>query len=86
MMERRQLPRTKVTQPAKVLAGDGDAHNCTVENLNTIGACICFDAGMLAELPHNFDLTFDNCHTFWRCDMTWQDGNVRRVGVRWKLG
>ena len=35
---------------------------------------------MLDQLPQNFDLTFDNCHTFWRCDMTWQDGNVRRVG------
>ena len=86
-MERRKIPRTKVAQPAKVLADDGDvAHNCTVENLHTGGACISFEAATLAELSHSFDLTFDNCLTFWRCEVSWQDGNVRRVGVRWKSG
>ena len=85
MIERRRLPRTKVAQPAKVSAEDADAgHDCTVENLNTMGACISFDATTFAELPHKFDLTFDNCHTYWHCDVIWQDGDVRRVGVSWK--
>ena len=53
MTERRRLPRTKVAQPGKVLAGDADgAHDCTVENLNTLGACVSFDATTFTELHH----------------------------------
>jgi hypothetical protein len=85
MTERRRLPRTKVAQPAKVLAGDADgAHDCTVENLNTLGACVSFDATTFTELLHEFDLTFDNCHTYWHCVVIWQNGGVGRVGVSWK--
>jgi hypothetical protein len=85
VIERRRLPRTKVAQPAKVLAEDADAgHDCTVENLNTLGACISFDTITFAELPHKFDLSFDNCHTYWHCDVIWRDGDVGRVGVSWK--
>jgi hypothetical protein len=74
VIERRRLPRTRVAQPAKVLAEDADVgHDCTVENLNTLGACISFDAGTFAELPRKFDLTFDNCHTYWQCDVIWRD-------------
>jgi hypothetical protein len=83
--ECRRLQRTKVAQPAKVLAVDADVgHDCTVENLNTLGACIRFDAATFAELPRKFDLTFDNCHTYWHCDVIWRDGDVGRVGVSWK--
>jgi hypothetical protein len=87
VIECRRLQRTKVAQPAKVLAKDADVgHDCTVENLNTLGACISFDAATFAELPCKFDLTFDNCHTYWHCDVI-QDGDVGRVGrvgVSWK--
>ena len=85
VIERRRLPRTKVAQPAKVLAEDADAgYDCTVENLNTLGACISFDTTTFAELPHKFDLSFDTCHTYWHCDVIWRDGDVGRVGVSWK--
>ena len=85
MIERRRLQRTRVAQPAMVLAVDADVgHDCTVENLNTLGACICFDVTTVAELPRKFDLTFDNCHTYWHCDVIWRDGDVGRVGVSWK--
>src|SRR6202035_6115360 len=81
VIERRRLPRTKVAQPAKVLAEDADVgHDCIVENLNTLGACIRFDATTFAELPHKFELTFDNSHTYWHCNVIWQDGDVGRVG------
>jgi hypothetical protein len=67
------------------LAGDADgAHDCTVENLNTLGACASFDATTFTELLHEFDLTFDNCHTYWHCVVIWQNGGVGRVGVSWK--
>jgi transposase len=59
-------------------------HDCTVENLNTLGACICFDVTTVAELPRKFDLTFDNCHTYWQCDVIWRDRDISRVGVSWK--
>jgi hypothetical protein len=84
VIECRRLQRTKVAQPAKVLAVDADVgHDCTVENLNTLGACISFDAATFAELPRKFDLTLDNCHTYWHCDVIWRDGDVGRVGVSW---
>ena len=86
MIERRRLQRTRVAQPAKVLAEEADVgHDCTVENLNTLGACIFFDAATIAELPRKFDLTFDNCHTYWHCDVIWRDDDVGRVGVSWKM-
>ena len=79
-MECRQLQRTKVAQPAKVWAQDADVgHDCTVENLNTLGACISFDGATFAELPRKFDLTFDNCHTYWHCDVIWRDGDVGHI-------
>ena len=85
MIERRRLQRTRVAQPAKVLAEDAEVrHDCTVENLNTLGACISFDTATVAELPRKFDLTFDNCHTYWHCDVIWRDGDVGRIGVSWK--
>jgi hypothetical protein len=59
-------------------------HDCTVENLSTLGACISFDAKTFAELTHKFDLTFDNCHTYWYCDVVWHNGHVGRIGVSWK--
>jgi hypothetical protein len=85
VIECRRLQRTKVAQRAKVLAEDADvSHDCTVENLNTLGACISFDSATFAELPRKFDLTFDNCHTYWHCDVIWRDGYLGRVGVSWK--
>jgi hypothetical protein len=84
VIERRRLPRTRVTQPAKVLVEDADGvHDCTVENLNMLGACISFDATRLVGLPRRFDLTFDNCRTYWHCDVIWQDSDVGLVGVSW---
>src|ERR1700722_13607709 len=85
VIERRRLQRTRVPQPAKVLGEEADGgHDCTGENMNALGACIFFDAATIAELPRKFDLTFDNCHTYWHCDVIWRDDDVGRVGVSWK--
>ena len=85
LIERRRLARTSVAQPAKLLVDDaGVMHDCIVDNLNTLGACIDFNSTPLAGLTSRFDVTFDNCHTYWRCDVIWQNPNVRRAGVTWK--
>src|ERR1700692_3065784 len=85
VIERRRLQRTRVAQPAKVLAEDANVgHDCTVENLNTLGACISLDVVTVAELPCKFDLTFDNCHTYWHCDVIWRDRDMAVSGLAGK--
>jgi len=85
VIERRRLQRTRVAQPAKVLAVNADVgHDCTVENLNTLGACIFFDAATIAELPRKFDLTFDNCHTYWHCDVFGETATLAVSGLAGK--
>lgn len=85
LIERRRLARTSVAQPAKLLVDDASVmHDCMVDNLNTLGACIDFNSTPLAGLPSRFDITFDNCHTCWHCDVIWQNPDVRRAGVTWK--
>jgi hypothetical protein len=80
----RRKARTKVTHPAKIIVKAAAAYDCIVGDLTTLGACVRFDAGTTADLPHNFDLTFDNCHTFWSCRVIWRNKNGGRVGVTWK--
>lgn len=60
-------------------------HNCKVANLNTLGACIDFNSTPFAELPPRFEVTFDNCHTYWHCDVIWQNSDIRRAGVIWQM-
>jgi hypothetical protein len=87
LFDRRRMGRTTVVQPAKIVAIDaGVTHDCIVDNLNTLGACVRFDTGTTADLPDNFNLTFDNCHTFWSCRVIWRNENGGRVGVTWKAG
>lgn len=85
MIERRRLVRTKVEQPAKVLAEDADVlHRCVVADFSTLGACIVWDAELVKELPPKFDLSFDNYRTFWVCEVIWYDSQIGRIGVSWK--
>jgi hypothetical protein len=58
--------------------------DCIVDDLTTLGACVSVDTGIIADLPQIFDLTFDNCHTFWSCRVIWRNRNGGRVGVTWK--
>ena len=79
-MECRQLQRTRVAQPARVLAEQaGIRHDCIVENLSTLGACSVLDTTTAAELPLSFDLTFDNWRTYWHCDIVWRDDDVGKM-------
>jgi len=84
LIERRRLARTIVAQPAKLVEDTDVMHDCIVDNLNTLGACIDFNSTRLEKLPPRFDVTFDHCHTYWHCDVIWQNPDARRAGVTWK--
>jgi len=84
VVERRKA-RTKVGHPAKIIVKEAEEHHCIVDDLTTLGACVSFDTQVTTvDLPHNFNLTFDNCHTFWSCRVIWRNKNGGRVGVAWK--
>jgi hypothetical protein len=87
LIERRRLVRTHVAQPAKLLVNDdeGVLHDCIVDNLNTLGACIDFNSTPLAGLPSRFEVTFDRCRTYWHCNVIWQNADARRAGVIWQM-
>ena len=83
MLQRRKA-RTKVTHPAKIFVLGAATYDCIVDDLNMLGASVSFDAATTVNLPKKFDLTFDNCHTFWSCNVIWRNKNGGRVGVTWK--
>ena len=82
---RRKLTRTRVLQPAKLIVPNSNtAHRCMVDNLTSNGACVTFDITAIANVPDKFDLTFDNCHTFWSCRVIWRKRKRGSIGVVWK--
>jgi hypothetical protein len=85
MNEHRRLVRTRVSHPAKVLAEDKDVlHDCIVDNLTTLGACIMLDSKSATALPSTFELTFDRGRTLWDCHLVWKDSQIGRLGISWK--
>jgi hypothetical protein len=80
----RRKARTKVGHPAKIIVKEAATQGCIVDDLTTLGACLRLGVGAAEKLPPNFDLTFDNCHTFWSCRVIWRSKNGERVGVSWK--
>jgi hypothetical protein len=83
LIDQRRKVRTKVAHPAKVIV-KAAVYDCIVDDLTTLGACVSVDTGIIADLPQIFDLTFDNCHTFWSCRVIWRNRSGGRVGVTWK--
>ena len=72
LIERPRPARTKVGQPGKIIVkGWSAAQVCTVDNLDTLGACIRFDSLSAEHVPDKFDLTFDNGHSLWSFQTTW---------------
>lgn len=81
--DRRKNTRTRVFQPARIIATSSDtAHHCIVDNLTINGACVTLAAN--TDVPPKFDLTFDNGHTFWSCRVIWRKRKRGTVGVIWK--
>jgi len=79
MLERRQLPRTKVQRCAKVVMDSCSGFvACNVRDISTRGACIEFSHPV--QIPDKFVLSFDNFRSARMCRVRWRD--VYRVGVQ----
>ncbi len=77
MLERRRFPRTKVFKGAKIILAKRSAVNCIVRNLGNHGACLHLPS--TADLPSEFDLSFDTGLTLRKCRVAWQ--TITNVGV-----
>ena len=83
LAERRKTTRTRVLQPAKIITVEtATVLECIVENLTSNGACVTF-AGT-ADVPQEFDLSFDNGYTIWSCRVIWRKRKRGSIGVIWK--
>ena len=77
MIERRQFPRTKVYKPAKLILAGRPTLSCIVRDLSNHGACLHLTS--TADLPGEFELSFDTGHTRRKCRVAWQ--TITNVGV-----
>ncbi len=70
MLEHRLFPRTKVFKGAKLILAGRVTVSCVVGDLSNHGACLHLPS--TADLPAEFDLSFDSGHTLRKCRITWQ--------------
>jgi hypothetical protein len=77
MLDRRRFPRTQVFKGAKIISADRAPVSCIVRNLGNHGACLQLPS--TADLPAEFDLSFDTGLTLRKCRIAWQ--TITNVGV-----
>ena len=77
MLERRRFPRTTVYKGAKVILVGGSTVRCVVRNLSNHGARLQFAS--TADIPAEFDITFDTGRTLRQCRVAWQ--TLTNLGV-----
>ena len=77
MLERRRVSRTKVFKGAKLIPAGRPAISCIVRDLSNLGACLHLSS--TADLPTEFDLSFDTGRTLRKCRVAWQ--SLTNVGV-----
>ncbi len=77
MLERRRFPRIKVFKGAKVILAGRPPVVCTVRDLSNHGAGLQFRS--TADLPAEFDLSFDTGGMVRQCRVAWQTRTA--VGV-----
>ena len=73
MMERRKIPRLRVTKDAKIVLGTSLMIDCVVHDLTTVGARVEIQDAI--DLPEVVDVTFDGGHTFRSCRLRWRKSN-----------
>ena len=77
MLERRRFPRINLFKGAKVYLVGRPPLSCTVRDLSNHGAGLQFRS--TADLPAEFDLSFDTGRTVRQCRVAWQTRTA--VGV-----
>ena len=77
MFERRQVQRTKVYKPGKLILAGCLTVDGIVRDFSDRGACL--QLASTVGLPDEFDLTFDTGRTLRRCRIVWQSPS--NVGV-----
>lgn len=77
MPERRRFPRTKVFKGAKINLVGRATVSCVVRNLSNHGACLQLPS--TADLPVQFDLSFDTGLPQRKCRVAWQ--TLTNLGV-----
>jgi hypothetical protein len=77
MFERRRFTRSTVFKSAKVILAGRSAVNCIVRNLSNQGACLQLTS--TADLPAEFDLSFDTGRKMRNCRIAWR--TLTNVGV-----
>ena len=77
MVERRRFQRTIVFKAATLILAGRSTVRCIVRNLSNHGACLQLHS--TADLPGEFDLTFDTGRTLRKCRIAWQ--TLTNVGV-----
>ncbi len=70
MDERRQFPRVKIFKSAKVILANRSPVSCVVRDLSNHGAGLQFTS--TADLPAEFDLSFDTGLMLRKCRIAWQ--------------
>jgi len=70
MVERRRFPRTKVFKSAKVHLAGHSTVSCIVRDLSNYGACLQLTS--TADLPAEFELSFDTGSKLRKCRIAWQ--------------
>jgi hypothetical protein len=74
MIERRRVPRTRISALAKVLVVKSPrAYDCTVRDISSLGACLEFSEA--AKVPNIFELSFDHARTLRVCHVAWRTGS-----------
>jgi hypothetical protein len=77
MLEHRRFQRTTVFKAATLMLADHSTFACVVRDLTNHGARLQLSG--TADLPDEFDLTFDAGHTLRKCRIAWQ--TPTNVGV-----
>jgi hypothetical protein len=77
MLERRRVQRTIVCKAATLMLADHSILACVVRDLSNHGARLQLSS--TADLPNEFNLTFDTGHTLRKCRVAWQ--TPANVGV-----
>lgn len=72
MTEKRRSSRVLICQPAKIIEDRKKVHNCTVENLTSLGVCVQVVQSDVDRFPESLEFSFDNFHTVRCARVVWR--------------